>query len=152
MYNNALKNSLFSSVKVNMKLTESKIKRAAASKYMNADQLEFFKERLINQKNELKSHLENVRNELSKQSRECDELDRAQIEEEIHLRLRILDRESKLLPKIDEALKRIEDGSYGYCINTGEPIGVERLLVRPTALFSAEEKNRQEKIEKAYKD
>ncbi|MBH32234.1 MAG: RNA polymerase-binding protein DksA [Gammaproteobacteria bacterium] len=135
-----------------MKLTESKIKRAAASKYMNADQLEFFKERLINQKNELKSHLENVRNELSKQSRECDELDRAQIEEEIHLRLRILDRESKLLPKIDEALKRIEDGSYGYCINTGEPIGVERLLVRPTALFSAEEKNRQEKIEKAYKD
>ena len=49
MYNNALKNSLFSSVKVNMKLTESKIKRAAASKYMNADQLEFFKERLINQ-------------------------------------------------------------------------------------------------------
>ena len=152
MYNNALKNSLFSSVKVNMKLTESKIKRAAASKYMNADQLEFFKERLINQKNELKSHLENVRNGLSKQSRECDELDRAQIEEEIHLRLRILDRESKLLPKIDEALKRIEDGSYGYCINTGEPIGVERLLVRPTALFSAEEKNRQEKIEKAYKD
>ena len=152
MYNNALKNSLFSSVKVNMKLTESKIKRAAASKYMNADQLEFFKERLINQKNELKSHLENVRNELSKQSRECDELDRAQIEEEIHLRLRILDRESKLLPKIDEALKRIEDGSYGYCINTGEPIGIERLLVRPTALFSAEEKNRQEKIEKAYKD
>ena len=135
-----------------MKLTESKIKRAAASKYMNADQLDFFKERLINQKNELKSHLENVRNELSKQSRECDELDRAQIEEEIHLRLRILDRESKLLPKIDEALKRIEDGSYGYCINTGEPIGVERLLVRPTALFSAEEKNRQEKIEKAYKD
>ena len=152
MYNNALKNSLFSSVKVNMKLTESKIKRAAASKYMNADQLEFFKERLINQKNELKSHLENVRNELSKQSRECDELDRAQIEEEIHLRLRILDRESKLLPKIDEAVKRIEDGSYGYCINTGEPIGVERLLVRPTALFSAEEKNSQEKIEKAYKD
>ncbi|MEC7885194.1 MAG: TraR/DksA C4-type zinc finger protein [Pseudomonadota bacterium] len=135
-----------------MKLTESKIKRAAASKYMNADQLDFFKERLINQKNELKSHLENVRNELSKQSRECDELDRAQIEEEIHLRLRILDRESKLLPKIDEALKRIEDGSYGYCINTGEPIGIERLLVRPTALFSAEEKNRQEKIEKAYKD
>ena len=135
-----------------MKLTESKIKRAAASKYMNADQLDFFKERLINQKNELKSHLENVRNELSKQSRECDELDRAQIEEESHLRLRILDRESKLLPKIDEALKRIEDGSYGYCINTGEPIGIERLLVRPTALFSAEEKNRQEKIEKAYKD
>jgi len=70
----------------------------------------------------------------------------------MHLKLRILDRESKLLPKIDEALKRIDDGSYGYCVNTGEPIGIERLLVRPTALFCAEEKNRQEKIEKAYRD
>ena len=50
------------------------------------------------------------------------------------------------------ALKRIDDGSYGYCVNTGEPIGIERLLVRPTALFCAEEKNRQEKIEKAYRD
>jgi DnaK suppressor protein len=66
--------------------------------------------------------------------------------------LRILDRESKLLPKIDEAIKRIDDGSYGYCINTGEAIGIERLLVRPTALFCAEEKSRQERIEKAYRD
>ena len=119
---------------------------------MNEDQLTFFKERLINMKIELRQHLENERAELSKQSRECDDLDRAQIEEEIHLRLRILDRESKLLPKIDEAIKRIDDGSYGYCINTGEAIGIERLLVRPTALFCAEEKSRQEQIEKAYRD
>ena len=135
-----------------MKLTESKLKKAPASKYMNTDQLDFFKEKLISQKIELSQYLDNVRKELSKQTRECDELDRAQIEEEMHLKLRILDRESKLLPKIDEALKRIDDGSYGYCVNTGEPIGIERLLVRPTALFCAEEKNRQEKIEKAYRD
>jgi DnaK suppressor protein len=135
-----------------MKYTESKIKKAAANRYMNQDQLNFFRERLIIIKGELRIHLENERTQLGQQSRACDDLDRAQIEEEIHLRLRILDRESKLLPKIDEAIKRIEDGSYGYCLNTGEEIGIERLLVRPTALFSAEEKNRQERIEKAYRD
>ena len=135
-----------------MKYTESNIKKAAASRYMNSDQLNFFREKLIEMKIELRKHLENERTELSQQSRECDDLDRAQIEEEIHLRLRILDRESKLLPKIDEAIKRIDDKSYGYCLNTGEIIGIQRLLVRPTALFCAEEKGRQESIEKAYRD
>jgi len=135
-----------------MKYTESNIKKAAASRYMNSDQLDFFGEKLIEMKIELRKHLENERTELSQQSRECDDLDRAQIEEEIHLRLRILDRESKLLPKIDEAIKRIDDKSYGYCLNTGEIIGIQRLLVRPTALFCAEEKGRQESIEKAYRD
>ena len=135
-----------------MKYTESNIKKAAASRYMNSDQLDFFREKLIEMKIELRKHLENERTELSQQSRECDDLDRAQMEEEIHLRLRILDRESKLLPKIDEAIKRIDDKSYGYCVNTGEIIGIQRLLVRPTALFCAEEKGRQESIEKAYRD
>ena len=135
-----------------MKYTEAKLKKAASSRYMNQDQLDFFREKLIDMKIELRKHLENERSELSQQSKECDDLDRAQIEEEIHLRLRILDRESKLLPKIDEALIRIDDGSYGYCSNTGEAVGIERLLVRPTALFCAEEKSRQERIEKAYKD
>ncbi len=135
-----------------MKYTNTSIKKAPFSKYMNQDQLDFFKEKLINLKIELNVHLENERSELSKQSRECDDLDKAQIEEEIHLRLRILDRESKLLPKIEEALIRITRGTYGYCVNTGEPIGIERLLVRPTALYCAEEKNRQERIEKNYRD
>ena len=131
-----------------MKYTEAKIKKAAASRYMNDDQLDFFRERLSNMKIELRKHLENERTELSQQSRECDDLDRAQIEEEIHLRLRILDRESKLLPKIDEAIKRIDDGSYGYCINTGEAIGIERLLVRPTALFAQRKKAGKNKSKK----
>ena len=131
-----------------MKLTESKLKKAPASKYMNTDQLDFFKEKLISQKIELSKHLDNVRKELSKQTRECDELDRAQIEEEMHLKLRILDRESKLLPKIDEALKRIDDGSYGYCVNTGEPIGIKRLEARPVATLSLEAQEMHEKKEK----
>ena len=135
-----------------MKYTESKLKKAASSRYMNQDQLDFFKEKLINMKIDLRKNLENERAELSQQSRECDDLDRAQIEEEIHLRLRILDRESKLLPKIDLALTRIGDKSYGFCSKTGEAIGIERLLVRPTALYCAEEKSRQERIEKAYRD
>ena len=135
-----------------MKYTEAKLKKAAASRYMDQDQLDFFKEKLINMKIDLRKNLENERAELSQQSRECDDLDRAQIEEEIHLRLRILDRESKLLPKIDLALTRIGDKSYGFCSKTGEAIGIERLLVRPTALYCAEEKSRQERIEKAYRD
>ena len=134
-----------------MKYTEAKIKKAAASRYMNDDQLEFFKDRLIKMKVDLRKHLENERAELSQQSRECDDLDRAQVEEEIHLRLRILDRESKLLPKIDEAIKRIDEGSYGYCINTEKLLALKG-FARPTALFCAEEKNRQERIEKAYRD
>ena len=65
--------------------------------------------------------------------------------------MRALNRDSKLLPKIEEALRRIEDGSYGYCEATGQKIGLERLLLRPTATYSAEEKNRQEEIEQAYR-
>ncbi|MEG3591744.1 MAG: RNA polymerase-binding protein DksA [Pseudomonadota bacterium] len=119
---------------------------------MNKAQLGFFKDRLVQMKVDLEQHLEKAKSELIDREREADDLDRAQAEEGIHLKLRILDRESKLLPKIDESLKRIEEGSYGYCEATGEPIGIERLLVRPTAMFCAEEKNRQEQIEKAYKD
>ena len=131
-----------------MKYTEAKIKKAAANRYMNQDQLDFFRERLINMKGELRKHLENERAELGQQSRECDDLDRAQIEEEIHLRLRILDRESKLLPKIDEAIRRIDDGNYGYCEETGEPIGIKRLEARPVATLSLEAQEIHEKQEK----
>jgi DnaK suppressor protein len=133
-------------------VTEKKLLRAPAKDYMNKAQLGFFKERLVQMKVDLEKHLEKAKSELIDREREADDLDRAQAEEGIHLKLRILDRESKLLPKIDESLKRIEEGSYGYCEATGEPIGIERLLVRPTAIFCAEEKNRQEQIEKAYKD
>ncbi|MCH2099583.1 MAG: TraR/DksA C4-type zinc finger protein, partial [Pseudomonadales bacterium] len=89
---------------------------------------------------------------LAEHERETDELDRALSEEENRLRLRIADRESKLLPKIDEALERITLGDYGYCEETGEPIGVERLLLRPTATLCAEAKARQERMERNFRD
>ena len=133
-------------------LTEKQIKRAPKKDYMNDEQLAFFKQCLLDLKRETLEHIEEARSRLADANRETDELDRALNEEENRLRLRIADRESKLLPKIDEALKRIEDGSYGWCEETGEPIGVERLLLRPTATLCAEAKQRQERMERNFRD
>lgn len=133
-------------------LTEKQIKRAPKKDYMNAEQLAFFKQLLIELKRETLSHIEEARARLADAHRETDDLDRALNEEENRLRLRIADRESKLLPKIDEALKRIESGDYGWCEETGEPIGVERLLLRPTATLCAEAKARQERLERNFRD
>ncbi|MBL6718156.1 MAG: RNA polymerase-binding protein DksA [Pseudomonadales bacterium] len=133
-------------------LTEKQIRRAPKKDYMNEAQLEFFKKHLLELKRETISHIDEARQRLADANRETDELDRALTEEENRLRLRIADRESKLLPKIDEALKRIEEGEYGWCEETGEPIGIERLLLRPTATLCAEAKARQERLERNYRD
>ena len=133
-------------------LTEKQIRRAPKKDYMNEAQLEFFKNHLLELKRETISHIDEARQRLADANRETDELDRALTEEENRLRLRIADRESKLLPKIDEALKRIEEGEYGWCEETGEPIGIERLLLRPTATLCAEAKARQERLERNYRD
>ena len=133
-------------------LTEKQIRRAPKKDYMNEAQLEFFKNHLLELKRETISHIDEARQRLADANRETDELDRALTEEENRLRLRIADRESKLLPKIDEALKRIEEGDYGWCEETGEPIGIERLLLRPTATLCAEAKARQERLERNYRD
>ena len=81
-----------------------------------------------------------------------DPADRATIEEEHALELRTRDRERKLLKKVQAALKRIEDGEYGYCEETGDPIGVARLLARPTATLSLEAQQRRELKQKLYGD
>mgnify|MGYP005869905095 CR=1 FL=1 len=133
-------------------LTDKQIRRAAKKDYMNDKQLEFFRNLLLELKKETIQHIEDARERLAEANRETDELDRALNEEENRLRLRIADRESKLLPKIEEALKRIETGDYGYCEETGEPIGIERLLLRPTATLCAEAKARQERMERNYRD
>ena len=133
-------------------LTEKQLLRMKQKDYMNAEQLEFFRARLVNQRTELMQRLEASKRELMEEHRECDDLDRAAVEESISLKLRALDRDSKLLPKIEEALRRIEDGSYGFCEATGDEIGLERLLLRPTAMYSAEEKNRREEVEQAYRE
>src|SRR6266700_1435177 len=127
-------------------LTEAELLRAPASQYMSAEQLAFFRERLLQTQKEL---LENA-NLTSEHLREHDPTDQATIEEEYALELRARDRERKLLKKIDEALRRIDDGSYGYCEETGEPIGIPRLLARPTATLSIEAQARREQKQKLY--
>jgi len=104
------------------------------------------------QKDELVNSLKATSDNLQNQEREADENDRASLEEGRWLELRIREREGKLIQKIDEALLRITDGSYGFCDESGEEIGLERLLVRPTATLSIEAKQRRESIEKAYTD
>ncbi len=81
-----------------------------------------------------------------------DPSDRATLEEEYTLELRTRDRERKLLKKVEKSLRMIEDGSYGYCEETGEPIGVPRLLARPMATLSIEAQERRERVQKLYGD
>ena len=132
-------------------LTEEELLKAPEDEYMNEEQLEFFRQRLLQARAEIEQDIERARNELSNGTNEADELDRATAEEERWLSLRISEREGKLLRKIDEALQRIEDGEYGYCEDTGDPIGIPRLLARPTATLSAEAKTRREQLEKTHR-
>lgn len=133
-------------------LTEKSLLRQPKKNYMNEEQLEFFKNLLLSQKQEIINGLKETSEHLQNQEREADENDRASLEEERWLELRIRERESKLLSKIDQALRRIEDGTYGYCDDTGDEIGLERLLVRPTAMLSIEAKQRRESIERSYSE
>jgi len=82
----------------------------------------------------------------------ADPADRATVEEEHALELRTRDRERKLLKKIEQALTRIDDGSYGFCEETGEPIGIARLLARPTATLSVDAQTRRERVQKLFAD
>ncbi|MDB9894539.1 TraR/DksA C4-type zinc finger protein, partial [Reinekea forsetii] len=115
-------------------------------------QLEYFRDLLATQAAEVRESLANARLQLASYENEPDELDKASIEEERRMSLRFLDRQTKLLPKIDQAIKRIDDGDFGYCKITGEEIGIKRLLLRPTATLCAEEKQRQEMKERNYRD
>lgn len=133
-------------------LTEEQLLAAPEDDYMNEDQLEFFRDLLAKQAQEVRESLANARKQLATFENEPDELDKASIEEERRMALRFLDRQTKLLPKIDQSLKRIEEGDFGYCEVTGEPIGVRRLLLRPTATLCAEEKQRQEMKERNFRD
>ncbi len=121
--------------------------------YMNDMQIEYFRQKLLNWKKSLlgqsKDTLEDLRQGGLNQP---DQIDRASLESDKALELRTRDRARKLISKIDEALKRIEDGVYGYCEETGEPIGIERLEVRPVATLSLEAQERHERMEKTYDD
>jgi len=131
-------------------LTEAEIRRAPAAQYMNAGQLAFFRERLLAMQRELLENADVTSERLREHELEPDPTDQATIEEEYALELRTRDRERKLLKKIEQALRSIDDGSYGYCEETGEPIGIPRLLARPTATLTIEAQARRELKQKLY--
>jgi RNA polymerase-binding transcription factor len=121
--------------------------------YMNKEQLDHFARILQNWKRDLMVEVDRTVLHMKDEAANFpDPNDRATQEEEFSLELRTRDRERKLIRKIDEALKRIEDGSYGYCLETGEEIGIKRLEARPVATLSVEAQERRERREKQYGD
>ena len=133
-------------------LTENELLQDSPNNYMSESQLKFFKNRLESLANELLQNADETTEHLRKTSLVPDPADRASIEEEHSLELRTRDRERKLLKKIKEAILRIDKKEYGYCLETGEEIGLERLLARPTATLSLEAQQRREKRQKQFGD
>ena len=119
---------------------------------MNPKQLEYFRRKLINWRGELLKESEETLESLQEGGlQEPDLADRASAEMERALELRTRDRARKLIAKIDAALQRIEDGSYGYCEETGEPITLKRLEARPIATLSVEAQERHERMERTHR-
>src|SRR5690554_3660671 len=133
-------------------LTEEELLKMPESEYMNAAQLAFFKERLRKLEAEILSNAGETTENLRETQFVPDPADRATIEEEHALELRTRDRERKLLKKVQQAITSIDSGEYGWCEETGEPIGIARLLARPTATLSLEAQERREMRQKLYGD
>jgi DnaK suppressor protein len=135
-----------------MPLNDAELLAMPESDYMNEAQLAYFKAKLTAMRDEI---LENAREtgvHLKENEVFADPNDRATVEEENLLEQRVRDRERKLLKKINSSLARIEAGEYGYCQETGDPIGLPRLLARPTAELSIEAQEKHERLEKLYAD
>lgn len=121
--------------------------------YMNELQVEYFRQKLVNWKKSLVSQSEGTLEDLRQGGlNQPDDIDRASLETDKALDLRTKDRARKLISKIDDALSRIENGTYGFCEETGDPIGLERLEARPVATLSIEAQERHERLEKTYDD
>ena len=121
--------------------------------FMNDRQREYFRRKLLEWKEDiLRETRETINNLQEDTSHHPDLTDRASSETERSLELRARDRQRKLINKINAALKRIEDGTYGYCEETGEPIGLKRLEARPISTLSIEAQERHERREKVYRD
>ena len=125
-------------------LSEKALLAMPASSYMNAAQLGFFRDLLRRQRQDLIDNAAMTIDHLRDGEAEADPNDRATIEEENAIELRIRDRERKMLPRVEAALRRIDAGQYGYCEETGDPIGLRRLLARPTTAYSIEAQERHE--------
>ncbi len=121
--------------------------------FMNSKQREFFRQKLLNWRDELlKESSETLQHLQEGGVQEPDFADRASLETDRSLELRTRDRARKLIGKIDEALKRIEEGTYGFCEETHEPISLRRLEARPIATLSIEAQERHERMEKTRRD
>jgi DnaK suppressor protein len=133
-------------------LSEEDLVKAPEKDYMNEAQLAFFRQRLTELRDQLLQNADDTGEHLRENEITTDPSDRATLEEEYTLELRTRDRERKLLKKVEKSIKLIDDGSYGYCEETGEPIGIPRLLARPTATLSLEAQERRERVQKLYGD
>jgi DnaK suppressor protein len=133
-------------------LSEEQLLKMSDADYMNEDQLAFFRHRLQQMEREILSNADSTTEHLRETVIVPDPADRATIEEEHALELRTRDRERKLLKKVQSSIARIDAGDYGYCEETGEPIGIPRLLARPTATLSLEAQQRREMKQKMYGD
>ncbi|HRG62720.1 MAG: RNA polymerase-binding protein DksA [Neisseriales bacterium] len=133
-------------------MTDADILNMPEDDYMNDVQLAFFKIRLLSLESEMVDNAKKTTQAFQEQDTNyiADPSDRATIEEEYALELRTRDRERKLLQKIRSALESIENGDYGFCEDTGEPIGLKRLIARPTASLSIEAQERREKMQKHF--
>ncbi|MDA0847421.1 MAG: RNA polymerase-binding protein DksA [Burkholderiaceae bacterium] len=132
--------------------TEEQLLAQPESQYMSAAQLDFFRRRLVALEAELRANAGETTEHLRENVLVPDPADRATIEEEHALELRTRDRERKLIKKVQQALSSIDSGEYGYCDETGEPIGLQRLLARPTANLSIEAQQRRELRQKQFGD
>lgn len=133
-------------------LTEAELLAMPEEDYMNPAQLEFFRQRLQQVERDILQNAGETTEHLRETVIVPDPADRATIEEEHALELRTRDRERKLLKKVQQSLARIDAGDYGWCEETGEAIGVPRLLARPTATLSLEAQQRRELRQKLYGD
>ena len=121
--------------------------------FMNPLQVEFFRQKLLRWRADLLREADGTLASLSQGGiTEADITDRASVETDRALELRTRDRARKLINKIDQALQRIENGTYGYCDETGEPIGLRRLNARPIATLSIEAQERHERMERVHRD
>ncbi len=125
-------------------LTESAIKRMLVKDYMCPDMLSFFKDRLMTLREEVLADVANIKSEISNLESSTELVDMAGRQEIIQQGLKRIERQTNHINKIDIAINRISEGEYGYCEESGEPIGVARLLARPTATLSIVSKEHQE--------
>ena len=133
-------------------LTEAELLAQPADDYMSDAQQQFFRTLLLNQRGELQARIAEELETLRERETSSDPADIGSAEEQRQWQLRQLERERKLLDKIDQALAHLARGEYGWCRETGEPIGLKRLLLRPTASLCIEAKERQEQREIHLRD